>query len=125
LLLFVDQDSGEPKGNVAEYKNHILLNKVVSDWQCKLWWPHSEALYTSMLAYNITNDNFFSNMYNKVHEYTFSTFPNKNKDIGEWIQIRDRKGNSINKTVALPVKDPFHVMRNVILIIELLSKCKK
>jgi len=60
-------------------------------------------------------------MYGQAHEYVFRTFPNPDKAIGEWIQIRDRQGRPVEKTVALPVKDPFHILRNVLLIIELLA----
>ena len=34
----------------------------------------------------------------------------------------DREGCPQNKTVALPVKDPYHIIRNLILIIEALEK---
>ena len=40
----------------------------------------------------------------------------------EWIQIRTREGYPQEKVVALPVKDPYHIIRNVILIIELLEE---
>ena len=33
-----------------------------------------------------------------------------------------RDGSPQEKVVALPVKDPFHIMRNMILILELLSR---
>lgn len=54
--------------------------------------------------------------------YTFDTFPNPDTEVGEWIQIRDRQGRPQNKVVALPVKDPFHVMRALILIVDLLDQ---
>jgi N-acylglucosamine 2-epimerase len=56
-----------------------------------------------------------------VHEYTFRVFPNPDQGIGEWIQIRDREGAPESKVVALPVKDPFHITRNLILIVDLLQ----
>lgn len=56
----------------------------------------------------------------KLHDYTFSTFaaePGK-----EWIQIRDRSGEHMERTVTLPVKDPYHIARNLILAVELLDQ---
>ena len=53
-------------------------------------------------------------------DYSFSTFPSTNN--GEWVQIRDRKGEPIDKVVALPVKDPFHIMRDFLKIIKLEEK---
>lgn len=49
-------------------------------------------------------------------------FPNTDKGIGEWIQIRDRFGQPEEKLVALPVKDPYHILRNMLLLTELLHK---
>jgi len=81
----------------------------------------TEALYTLLLAGTLTGDGSFTDLYGMVHDYTFRIFPNPDKETGEWIQIRDRQGNPENKFVALPVKDPFHIIRNIILIIELLD----
>ena len=39
----------------------------------------------------------------------------------EWIQIRDRAGAPLDATVALPVKDPFHIARALLLLVELLA----
>ena len=62
----------------------------------------------------------FQGMHQRVHDYVFRTFPNPNTKIGEWIQIRDRRGEPLNKVVALPVKDPYHVLQNLILCVEIL-----
>ena len=76
---------------------------------------HSEALYSTL---RFSDDKTVAEWYEKVKEYTFRTFPNTENDRGEWIQIRDREGKPENRVVALPVKDPFHIMRNLILLIE-------
>lgn len=122
LLLFADMEGGRPKGEISGFEKEKMVEKVLNDWSSKLWWPHSEALYSLLLAYGLTGDAGFIEMYSKVHEYTFNTFPNPDRELGEWIQIRDRQGLPEQKLVALPVKDPFHIARNIILIIELLEK---
>jgi N-acylglucosamine 2-epimerase len=38
----------------------------------------------------------------------------------EWIQVRRRDGSPLDATVALPVKDPFHIARSFLLLVELL-----
>jgi len=48
-----------------------------------------------------------------------TTFPNPDRAVGEWIQIRDRAGRPLDKVVGLPVKDPYHVIRNLMLLVEL------
>jgi len=60
--------------------------------------------------------------HDKLFDYTFTTFPNPDPDIREWIQIRRRDGAPQDKVVALPVKDPYHITRNLILILELLYR---
>jgi N-acylglucosamine 2-epimerase len=117
LLRFADKDGGKPVGKVDDNDPYCVL--IRETWDTKLWWPHSEALYTLPLLYKHTKNEVFKNWFQKLFAYSFRTFPNPNKEIGEWIQIRDRKGMPLNKVVALPVKDPFHVLRNFILIIKL------
>jgi N-acylglucosamine 2-epimerase len=56
-----------------------------------------------------------------MHEYTFSTFPNPDKSVGEWIQIRDRQGGPEQALVALPVKDPMHIIRAFLFAINVLE----
>lgn len=84
----------------------------------KLWWPHTEALYALLLAHELTGENWCMEWYRRVHEWSFSKF--SMPDVGEWRQRLDRQGRPITDLVALPVKDPFHLPRAVILILELL-----
>lgn len=118
LLRFVDQEGGRPTGQQTSDPYETL---ILDTWDSKLWWPHSEALYSSLLAYKLSEDTSFKELYLRTHDYVFRTFPQPDQQIGEWIQIRDRDGNPMEKVVALPVKDPFHIIRNVLLIIELYS----
>ena len=121
LLLFADRGGGKPCGSIKGQENEKMVQKVMNDWCSKLWWTHSEALYSLLLAYSLTGEDSLIESYQKIFEYTFKTFPNPDKETGEWIQIRDRKGQPEHKVVALPVKDPFHIARNIILIIELMQ----
>ena len=91
----------------------------------KLWWPHSEALYTTLLAYALTKRPTLWELYAKTKEYTFRTFPHPDPAVGEWIQIRDRQGAPMEAVVALPVKDPFHIARCLMLIIQLLERMER
>jgi N-acylglucosamine 2-epimerase len=122
LLRFVDKNGGKPTGMLISDPYEQL---ILDTWDTKLWWPHSEALYATLLAERITHDERWGVWYKKIHNYVFNTFPNPDISVKEWIQIRDRKGIPIEKVVALPVKDPFHIIRNVLLIIELLEDNSK
>jgi N-acylglucosamine 2-epimerase len=86
----------------------------------KLWWPHTEALYALLLARSLTRERWCDEWYARVHEWSFSHFPMPK--VGEWRQRLDRQGQPLQRFVALPVKDPFHLPRSVILAIQLLGR---
>lgn len=114
LLRFVDRSGGMPVGEKGDSAYERL---ILDTWDMKLWWPHSEILYTTLLLYQLTDKVIYWEWYQRAFDYVFSVFPNA--QIGEWIQIRQRDGTPQDKVVALPVKDPFHIMRNFIKIVEL------
>ncbi|HVT92993.1 MAG TPA: AGE family epimerase/isomerase [Bryobacteraceae bacterium] len=104
LFLGVDADGGEPFQPNSDKK---------------LWWPHCEALYATLLAGELTGAEWCRKWYRRVHEWAFAHFPME--ETGEWWQRLDRRGNRSTELVALPVKDPFHLPRAVILILRLLE----
>jgi N-acylglucosamine 2-epimerase len=53
LLYFVDIE-GKPQEQL--------------EWDMKLWWPHTEALYALLLAYSISSDPKYEIWYNKMHD---------------------------------------------------------
>lgn len=114
LLRFVDREGGKPSGVKGDSAFELLINDT---WDMKLWWPHSEILFLFLYLYKLTGKQEFMDYYQKSEDYVFNVFPNK--ALGEWIQIRKRDGSPEEKVVALPVKDPFHILRNFIRIVEL------
>lgn len=116
LLRFVDRGGGPPRG----VDTNGTYEKLIQDtWDMKLWWPHSEALYVLLYLYCKTSREEWLEWYGTMSDYVFRTFPNR--ETGEWIQIRRRDGAPEEKLVALPVKDPYHILRNYIKIVELLD----
>jgi N-acylglucosamine 2-epimerase len=97
ILLARDANSGDPWWPFAD---------------SKLWWPHTEALYALLLAYEHTAEFWALDWFAKVHDYAFSHYPVP--VLGEWTQKLDRQGKKFSETVALPVKDPFHLPRSLI-----------
>jgi len=119
---FCHRSGGAPRGAVApELQNAEMVRKLRGNWDNKLWWPHSEALYALLLGHRLSGAPDLLNWYWKVHEYAFRVFPNPDRSIGEWIQIRDRTGAPEEKVVALPVKDPFHIPRAFVLCLGVLQ----
>jgi N-acylglucosamine 2-epimerase len=117
IFRYIDREGGKPRGVPSEERYEQL---VVDTWDTKIWWPHAEALFATLLAHRITGDAKFEPMHSTLREYVFHTFPNPDRTIGEWIQIRDRQGAPLDKCVALPVKDPYHILQDVLLMIALL-----
>ncbi len=83
----------------------------------KLWWPHTEALYALLLAHHLTGERWCMDWYQRVHEWAFTHF--SMPGVGEWRQRLNRRGEPVTEVVALPVKDPFHLPRAALLILEL------
>jgi len=86
----------------------------------KAWWPHTEAMYSLLLGYEHTHDDRFLDWYWRVHEYTFSHFPDE--EHGEWKQSLTREGTPSDEVLAIPAQDPFHLPRALIYCIETLER---
>ena len=119
ILHYASPNGGQPAGDPGATADEPMT-KQLSGWGDKLWWIHSEALYTTLLCHLRTGDPEFLAWHDKVFDYTFSVFPNPDPEIREWIQILTREGRPQDKVVALPVKDPYHITRNLLLLVELL-----
>jgi len=78
----------------------------------KIWWPHCEALCGTLLAYETTGEPWCLDWHDQTLEWSLAHFPDEEN--GEWTQRLDRQGNKLDKIVALPVKDPFHLPRALI-----------
>lgn len=86
----------------------------------KLWWPQTEALYALLLVREETGVDWALDWFRKVDEYAFRNYPVR--EHGEWTQRLDRFGRPFTETVALPVKDPFHLPRALIYSISSLER---
>ena len=104
-MLSKDAEGGEPWWDFAD---------------SKIWWPHTEALYALLLTYDISGQPWCLEWYKRVHNYTFRHYPVAH--YGEWTQKLDRQGQKFTQTVALPVKDPFHLPRSLIYCIQVLQR---
>lgn len=80
--------------------------------ETKIWWPHCEAICGLLLAAEVTDAAWPAEWYRRVLDWSLAHFPDR--EHGEWRQRLDRAGRPIDKVVALPVKDPFHLPRALI-----------
>ncbi|MDR2598648.1 MAG: AGE family epimerase/isomerase, partial [Oscillospiraceae bacterium] len=84
-----------------------------------LWWPHTEALYATLLAYSVTKDAKHEAWFEKMHKYSFKHFADGNK---EWYGYLRRDGSISNYAKGSIWKGPFHLPRALLLCTELLEK---
>jgi N-acylglucosamine 2-epimerase len=93
------------------------------EWDMKLWWPHTEALYALLLAYYITKDDRYVKRFEMVHDYSFNGF--RDKEYGEWFGYLHRDGSVSNTLKGSMFKGPFHLPRALLLMIKLLDRIKE
>jgi N-acylglucosamine 2-epimerase len=85
----------------------------------KLWWPHCETLYALLLAWSLTGQHGLWAWYEKVHEYTFAHFPDR--EYGEWYGYLDRDGKPVWTAKATAWKCFFHLPRALFRCYQLLK----
>ena len=90
------------------------------EWDMKLWWPHTEALYALLLALQLTGDERYEDWYDRMHDYTFSHFPDSGR--GEWFGYLHRDGSVANTMKGGLWKGPFHIPRALWLMWRLLDE---
>lgn len=88
--------------------------------EIKLWWPQTEALCGTLLAYEHCRRDWCLEWHERIREYCYAHYPVP--EHGEWRQRLDRQGRPMHDVVALPVKDPFHLPRALIVCIETLNR---
>ncbi len=100
LILAIDIDGKEPP-----YWKYPLY---------KPWWVQAEALVATAYAYWHTREPWCFEWHRKVQDFAFRHYP---VATGEWSQWVDREGKRMGNAF-LPVKDPFHLPRALIHLIE-------
>ncbi|GLR15976.1 AGE family epimerase/isomerase [Portibacter lacus] len=79
------------------------------EWDQKLWWVHLETLIALSKAYYHTGNQELLDWYNKVHDYTWSHFPDQDYD--EWFGYLNRRGEPLLDLKGGKWKGCFHVPR--------------
>ncbi|UNK70700.1 AGE family epimerase/isomerase [Microbacterium sp. H1-D42] len=115
MLRYVDRSGGKPRGASGDTDYEQLVHRT---WDTKLWWVHSEAAATTAIGARRHGRAECEPWRTRIWDYALSTFPRVDEG-SEWVQIRNRDGSPLDQVVALPVKDPFHITRNLMQLIEL------
>lgn len=104
LILALDIDGKEP----------IFWGKPTY----KPWWVQLETLVATAYSYKHTHDEWFMDIHRLINEFAFKNYPN---GYGEWYNWLDNDGN-VGETAALPVKDPFHLPRALMMLVDVLGE---
>ena len=89
----------------------------------KLWWVHNECLIATLYAHFITGEKIYEEWYDKIHEYVFKHFPDK--EFGEWYGYLHRDGTVSHTQKGSLWKGPYHLPRCLILCEQILIAMKK
>lgn len=107
LLYFVDID-GRQQPNL--------------EWDMKLWWPHNEAIYATLLAYHLTGSEHYYRWFETILDYSLAHFPDP--EYGEWYGYLHRDGSIALDLKGNMWKGPFHLPRQQLYCHQLLEEMK-
>lgn len=92
------------------YFADVYHKPVQEYWQdMKMWWPHNEAIITTLLAYLLTGNKKYAQWHKQVHEYAYRHFHDKKN--GEWFGYLHRDGTLAQPAKGNLFKGPFHLPR--------------
>lgn len=89
------------------------------EYDMKLWWVHDEALIATLMAYGLTKDEKYWQWFERIHEYAFSHF--HDKEYGEWYGYLHRDGTVSHTQKGSMWKGPYHLPRALMTCEKLLS----
>jgi len=102
-------------GGIFYFKDILGLPVEAYEHDMKLWWPHNEAIIASLMFYLHTKNPKYKEIFDKVCDYAFEHF--SDKEYGEWFGYLRRDGKCTEPPCkGHTYKGPFHVMR-------MLAKC--
>lgn len=92
------------------------------EWDQKLWWVHIETLITTLKGYQLTGSKECLHWFEKVHEYVWSHFADK--EYPEWFGYLNRQGEVLLPLKGGKWKGCFHVPRGLYQCWQMLEKLK-
>jgi N-acylglucosamine 2-epimerase len=89
----------------------------------KLWWPHNEAIYATLLAHHLTGEKKYEEWHQRIHDWSYAHFPDRRN--GEWFGYLHRDGSVSCTLKGNMWKGPFHLPRMQLYCWKLLEEMKK
>lgn len=108
-------------GGITYFKDVLGLPVEAYEHDMKLWWPHNETVIASLTFYKYTGDEKYKEVFDKVCDYAFTHF--SDREYGEWYGYLRRDGKPTEPPCkGHTYKGPFHVMRMLAKCLVLLEK---
>jgi len=92
-------------------------------WQdMKFWWPQTEAIIATLMAYQMTSDGKYARWHTLAHDWAYEHFPDP--EYGEWFGYLHRDGRLSVPLKGNLWKGPFHLPRMQLICWKLLEEMK-
>jgi N-acylglucosamine 2-epimerase len=99
-------------GGIINFRDCRNLPQQDYSQDMKFWWPQCEAIISSLYAYLGTGDEEYLYRHQKISEWTYAHFPDK--EYGEWYGYLHRDGTVAQSAKGNLFKGPFHIPRMMI-----------
>jgi N-acylglucosamine 2-epimerase len=110
----------EQYGGILYFKDCKGYPSPRYEHDMKLWWPHNEAIYATLLAYYLTGNKRYIDWHTKLHDWAYAHFPDR--EHGEWYGYLHRDGSVSSTLKGNMWKGPFHLPRMQLNCWKLLEK---
>lgn len=107
-------------GGIFYFKDLAGTSPLQLEWDQKLWWVHIEALVCMAKAYQISGNEKCKAWFEKLHDYTWSHF--RDKEYGEWFGYLNRRGEVLLSLKGGKWKGCFHIPRGLYQVAKALEK---
>ncbi|EKY00666.1 N-acylglucosamine 2-epimerase [Porphyromonas catoniae F0037] len=78
----------------------------------KFWWPQTEAIIATLYAYQMTGEERYLQLHQRISDWTYAHFPDPT--YGEWYGYLHRDGTVAQPAKGNLFKGPFHIPRMMI-----------
>jgi N-acylglucosamine 2-epimerase len=110
----------EQYGGILYFKDCKGYPSPRYEHDMKLWWPHNEAIYATLLAHHLTGNERYIDWHTKLHDWAYAHFPDA--EHGEWYGYLHRDGSVSSTLKGNMWKGPFHLPRMQLNCWKLLEK---
>lgn len=102
----------EEYGGIINFKDCKGFPAQDYSQDMKFWWPQTEGIIATLIAYEITGDTRYLEMHRAVNEWAYRHFPDS--EYPEWYGYLHRDGSVAQTAKGNIFKGPFHIPRMMI-----------